>query len=217
MPVAAPTAYLNARLVDPLSGYDGPGCVVVQKGAFADIVRRPNIDDLSSDIRIVDCSGAMLAPGLVDLRVKTGEPGAETKETLASAARAAAAGGVTTFVVQPDTDPAIDEPSVADFVLRRARDIGEARIFPAGAATKALGGERMAEIGLLAEAGCVYITDVDHSIVDSRVLRRILTYARGHNMLVAHRPADPWLTDGAAANESEFAGRLGLPSVPAEA
>ncbi len=213
----APLAFLNARLVDPEGGYDGPGSVVVAKGAFADVQRRPDLGELSADIRVVDCNGAMLAPGLVDIRVKTGEPGAETKETLASAARAAAAGGVTTFVVQPDTDPAIDEPSVADFILRRARDVGEARIFPAGAATKGLKGERMAEIGLLAEAGCVYITDVDHSIVDSKVMRRILAYANGLGVLVAHRPADPWLTDGAAASESEFAGRLGIPSAPAAA
>jgi dihydroorotase len=95
--------------------------------------------------------------------------------------------------------------------------VGEARIFPAGAATKGLKGERMAEIGLLAEAGCVYVTDADHSIVDSKVMRRILSYANGLGVLVAHRPADPWLTDGAAASESEFAGRLGLPSAPAAA
>ena len=217
MAAAAPLAFVNARLVDPQSGYDGPGSLVIHKGVIADVVRRPDAGELSKDIRVIDCNGAMLAPGLVDLRVKTGEPGAETKETLASAARAAAAGGVTAFVVQPDTDPVVDEPSVADFILRRARDVETARIFPAGAATKGLAGERMAEIGLLAEAGCVYITDADRSIVDSRVLRRILAYARGHGVLVAHRPNDPWLTAGAAATESEFAGRMGLPAAPAAA
>jgi dihydroorotase len=215
--VAGPLAFLNARLVDPEAGYDGPGALVVARGAIADVQRRPTIEDLSGDIRVVDCNGAMLCPGLVDLRVKTGEPGAETKETLASAARAAAAGGVTTFDVQPDTDPVVDEPSVADFILRRARDVGEARIFPAGAATKGLGGQRMAEIGLMAEAGCVYVTDADRSIVDSKVMRRILAYAHGLGVLVAHRPADPWLSDGAAASETEFSGRLGIPSVPAAA
>ena len=111
-------------------------------------------------------------PGLVDLRVKTGEPGAEPKETLKSAARAAAAGGVTSIVVQPDTDPAVDEPSVVDFILRRARDIELVHVYPAGAATKGLAGEQMAEIGLMREAGCVYVTDADRPIVDSKVMRR---------------------------------------------
>ena len=159
----------------------------------------------------------MLAPGLVDLRVKTGEPGAEPKETLKSAGRAAAAGGVTSIVVQPDTDPAVDEPSVVDFILRRARDIELVHVYPAGAATKGLEGERMAEIGLMREAGCVYVTDVDRPIVNSQVMRRVLAYAGGFGVLVAHRPADPWLTDGACATEGEFAGRMGLPSAPAVA
>jgi dihydroorotase len=159
----------------------------------------------------------MLAPGLVDIRVKTGEPGSEPKETLKSAARAAAAGGVTAIVVQPDTDPVVDEPSVVDFILRRARDIGLVHVYPAGAATKGLDGRHMAEIGLMREAGAVYVTDVDKPVVDSLVLRRVLAYARGFDTLVAHRPADPYLTAGAAATEGEFAARLGLPAGPAMA
>ncbi len=138
----------------------------------------------------------MLAPGLIDLRVKTGEPGAETKETLASAAWAAAAGGVTSFVVQPDTDPAVDDPSVVDFILRRSRDIDTARILCAGAATKGLEGEQMAEIGLMREAGCVYVTDADKPIVDSKVMQRILTYAKGFDTLLAHRPTGPLAGQG---------------------
>ena len=217
MTASPPTAFVNARLVDPESGYDGPGCLVVADGVVADVVRRPAYDGLSPDIEVVDCRGAMLAPGLVDIRVKTGEPGAEPKETLKSAARAAAARGVTSIVVQPDTDPAVDEPSVVDFILRRARDIGLVRVYPAGAATKGLEGTRMAEIGLMREAGAVYVTDVDRPVVDSLVLRRVLSYARGFDTLVAHRPADPYLTAGASATEGEFAARLGLGSAPAMA
>lgn len=212
-----PTAFLNARLVDPESGYDGPGALVVADGLVADVVHQPTYDGLSADIDVVDCAGAMLAPGLVDLRVKTGEPGAEPKETLKSAARAAAAGGVTSIVVQPDTDPVVDEPSVVDFILRRARDIGLVHVYPAGAATKGLEGRHMAEIGLMREAGAVYVTDVDKPVVDSLVLRRVLAYARGFDTLVAHRPADPYLTAGAAATEGEFAARLGVPAGPAMA
>jgi dihydroorotase len=136
---------------------------------------------------------------------------------LKSAARAAAAGGVTSIVVQPDTDPVIDDPAVADFILRRARDIGLVHVYPAGAATKGLEGQGMAEIGLLREAGCVYVTDVDRPIVDSRVMRRLLAYAASLGVLVAHRPADPWLTAEASATESEFSGRLGLAAEPVAA
>jgi dihydroorotase len=212
-----PTAFVNTRMVDPESGYDGPGALVVADGVIADLFQAPRIEAPSPDLEIVDCKGALLAPGLVDLRVKTGEPGAETKETLKSAARAAAAGGITSMVVQPDTDPVIDEPAMVDFILRRARDIGLVHVYPAGAATKGVKGGEMAEIGLMHEAGAVYMTDVDKPIVDSRVLRRVMSYAKGFGALVSHRPADPHLTAGAAATESEFAGRMGLPSAPAVA
>ena len=214
-PHPRPLALVNARLVDPESGYDGPGSLVVKDGLIADVLQTPKLDAPSPDLEIVDCKGAMLGPGLVDIRVKTGEPGAETKETLKSAARAAAAGGVTSVVLQPDTEPAIDDPAMVDFILRRSRDTGLVHVYPAGAATKSLKGEEMAEIGLMHEAGARYITDADKPIVDSRVLRRVMTYARGFGAIVAHRPADPFLTRGAAATEGEFAGRLGIPSGPA--
>ena len=161
-----PIAFINARLVDPESRYDGEGALVVQGGVIADVVKKPSLGKLSADIRVVDCNGAMLAPGLVDIRVKTGEPGAEQKETLKSACRAAAAGGVTSIVIQPDTEPAVDDPATVDFILRRARDIELVHVYCAGAATQKLGGERMAEIGLMLEAGARYLTDVDRPIVD---------------------------------------------------
>lgn len=207
-------AILNARLVDPASGQDAPGALLVKNGKIADVVFGGELGGLSEDIETLDARSAMLAPGLIDLRVKTGEPGAEPKETLKSAALAAAAGGVTSIVVQPDTSPVVDDPSVVDFILRRARDIELVHVYPAGAATKGLLGERMAEIGLMRDAGCVYVTDADHPIVNSKVFRRLLAYARSFGVLVAHRPADPWLSAGAAATEGELAGRMGLPSVP---
>ena len=208
-----PLAFTNARLVDPASGYDGPGAVIVTEGVIADVVKGADPGALSRDVEVIDAAGALLLPGLVDIRVKTGEPGSETKETLKSAARAAAAGGVTTIVVQPDTHPVVDDPSVVDFILRRARDIELVKVYPAGAATKGCAGERMAEIGLMAEAGCVYVTDADRPIVNSKVFQRVLAYAKAFGVLVAHRPADPWLAAGAAATSGEFASRMGLPSV----
>ncbi|HSV03877.1 MAG TPA: dihydroorotase [Phenylobacterium sp.] len=212
-----PLAFTGVRLVDPASGYDGPGAVMVVDGVIAEAAQGKDLGSLSSDVEVVAGGGALLLPGLVDIRVKTGEPGAETKETLESAARAAAAGGVTTIVVQPDTHPVVDEPSVVDFILRRARDVELVKVFAAGAATKGCSGERMAEIGLMAEAGCLYVTDADRPIVNSKVFRRVLAYAKAFDLLVAHRPSDPWLAGGAAASEGEFASRMGLPSVPVQA
>lgn len=212
-----PIAFINARLIDPQSGYDGPGALVTAGGVIGDVRREPTLTGLSNDIRVIDAQGALLCPGLIDLRVKTGEPGSEPKETLKSAARAAAAGGVTSIVVQPDTDPVIDDPAVVDFILRRARDIELVHVYPAGAATKGCKGQCMAEIGLMREAGCVYVTDVDRPIIDSKVMRRLLAYANAQGVLVSHRPADPWLTAGASATEGEFAGRMGLASEPVAA
>ena len=212
-----PLAILNARILDPASGLDARGALFVRDGIVEGVVAGSDPDAVSPDHEVIDAGGSLLIPGLVDLRAKTGEPGFETRETLRSASEAAAAGGVTTFVVQPDTDPVIDEASVVDFIRRRARDSSLVNILPAGAATQGCLGERMAEIGLMAEAGCVYVTDADRPIVNSKVMRRVLSYARGFGMLVAHRPADPWLSEGAAATSGEFAGRMGLPSAPPEA
>jgi len=217
MSATRPTAYVNARLLDPESGYDGPGALVVAEGVIAGVEHRAKIENPSADLLIHDCGGALLIPGLVDLRVKTGEPGSEPKETLKSASLAAAAGGVTTVVVQPDTDPVVDEPAVVDFILRRARDIELVHVLAAGAATRGLEGKRMAELGLMAEAGAVYFTDADRPIVDSKVFRRVLSYARAFGRPVSHRPIEPHLSSGAVATEGELAGRLGLPSVPAVA
>jgi dihydroorotase len=208
-------AFINARLVDPESRYDGPGALLVSDGKIADVRKGSAPEGISADTEVVDCGGAVLAPGLIDLRVKTGEPGDEPKETLKSACRAAAAGGVTTMVVQPDTNPPLDDPARIDHVLRRARDIGLVHVYPAGAATRGCEGQRMSEIGLMAEAGAVYFTDADHPIVNSKVLRRILSYAGAFNALVAHRPLDPWLSEGACATSGEMAARMGLPSAPA--
>ena len=213
--MSRPVAITNARLVDPASGYDGPGALIITEGVIADVAQGSGLGKLSADVEVIDAGGALLIPGLVDIRVKTGEPGFEPKETLKSAAQAAAAGGVTTMVLQPDTHPVMDEPAVIDFVLRRARDIELVNVYPAGAATKGCQGERMAEIGLMHEAGCLYITDADRPIVDSKVLRRVMSYAKAFGVTVAHRPADPWLSAGAAASEGEFAARMGLPSAPA--
>ena len=156
----------------------------------------------------------MLAPGLVDMRAFVGEPGAEHRETLASASQAAAAGGVTTIVCQPDTDPPIDDPAVVDFVLRRARDTAIVRVQPMAALTKGLAGQEMTEIGLLRAAGAVAFTDGAQSVTNAQVLRRALTYARDFDALIVHHTEDPALVGDGVMNEGEFASRLGLAGIP---
>jgi dihydroorotase len=167
---------------------------------------------------IIDAGGAHLAPGLIDMRVTIGEPGAEHKETFKSAGRAAAAGGVTTMVMMPNTTPVLDDQSLIDFVLRRGVDrSGGVHILPAAALTKHLDGELMTEIGLMAEAGAVLFTNGDKPIVSSRVLRRALSYATNFGALIAHRPEDPYLAEGGVMHEGDLAARLGLPGIPAAA
>ena len=205
-------AIINARLLDPASDYDGPGSVVIEDGV---ITRVEHGSVAVSATEILDARGLCLSPGLIDIRVRTGEPGAEPKETLKSASLSAAAGGVTTVVVQPDTDPAVDDPAMVDFIQRRGAALNLVNVRVAGAATKARDGKRMAEIGLMHEAGALYFTDGDHVIADSRVLSRVMAYATAFNALIACRPADPWLSEGAVATSGELATRLGLSSVPA--
>ncbi len=208
-------AFINARLLDPASDYDGPGAVLVEDGRIVDVAR--GVSTAPDGVETVDAAGLCLAPGLIDIRVRTGEPGHEPKETLKSAALAAAAGGVTTIVVQPDTDPAVDDPAMIDFIQRRGAALNLVNVRAAGAATKALGGERMAEIGLMDEAGALYFTDGDRVIANSRTLMRVMSYATAFNALIACRPADPWLVEGATAASGELATRLGLSGAPAVA
>jgi dihydroorotase len=205
-------AIINARLLDPASDYDGPGALLFEDGVIT-VVEHGAVPILADEV--IDAGGLCVAPGLIDIRVRTGEPGAEPKETLKSASLAAAAGGVTTIVVQPDTDPAVDDPAMVDFIQRRGAALGLVNVRTAGAATKGRGGSRMAEIGLMHEAGALYFTDGDHIIADSRVLSRVMSYATAFNALIACRPADPWLSEGAVATSGELATRLGLPSAPA--
>lgn len=207
-------AILNARLLDPATDYDGPGAVLVEDGRIVEVVHGASAR-APDGVEVVDAGGLCLAPGLIDIRVKTGEPGDEPKETLKSASLAAAAGGVTTIVVQPDTDPAIDDPAMIDHIQRRGAALGLVNVRAAGAATKARDGQRMAEIGLMDEAGALYFTDGDRVIANTRTLQRVMSYAAAFNALIACRPADPWLSEGAVATSGELATRLGLSSVPA--
>ncbi|MGD9965010.1 MAG: dihydroorotase [Hyphomonadaceae bacterium] len=209
-----PTLIQNAKLIDPAKNGVEDGAIL-----FADkILDVGAVTSAPDGAEIIDADGAHLAPGLIDMRVVIGEPGAEHKETFKSAGRAAAAGGVTTMVMMPNTTPVLDDQSLIDFVLRRGIDrSGGVRILPAAALTQHLDGELMTEIGLMAEAGAVLFTNGDKPIVSGRTLRRALSYASAFGVLIAHRPEDPFLADGGVMHEGELAARLGLPGIPAAA
>jgi dihydroorotase len=163
----------------------------------------------------IDCGGLPLAPGIVDMRVFVGEPGARHRESFRSAGAAAAAGGITTFVAQPETDPPLDDPALVQFALARAREVSPVRVQAMGALTRGLKGSEMTEQQFLLDAGAVALTDGDHAVADARVMRACMAYARSLDALVVHHPQEPVLSNGACATSGEFASRLGLPSVPA--
>jgi dihydroorotase len=210
-------AFRNARLIDPDSNLDARGGLLVEDGRIADVGPRLFNDADPADPEVIDCKGMVLSPGLIDLRVFTGEPGSEHRETLESASRAAAAGGVTTMVVMPNTDPVIDEPSLVDFIHRRARATASVHVVPMAALTRQLAGETMTEIGLLKEAGAIAFTDGDRTVSNTRVFRRALSYAANFDALVVGHAEDPDLSEGASMTEGEYAMRLGIPAAPAAA
>jgi dihydroorotase len=217
MTAQRPLLLVNALLVDPASGTQGHGGLLVRDGLIADSGPHLTAGAGPEDAETIDCGGAVVAPGLVDMRCFVGEPGYEYRETIASATAAAAAGGVTTLVCQPATDPAIDDPAIVDFLLRRARDTGIVRFHPMAAITKKLAGREMTEFGLLQEAGAVAFTDGARSVTDALVMRRAMTYARDFDALVVHHTEEPALVGEGVMNEGEFASRLGLAGIPVEA
>ncbi|HEX5006225.1 MAG TPA: dihydroorotase [Hyphomonadaceae bacterium] len=209
------TVIYNARLLDPASGLDEKGGILVENGVIADIgaaVAKTTVADVK-----IDAKGKALAPGLIDLRVKTGEPGAENKETLETAGDAAAAGGVTTFVAMPDTDPVIDTVALVDFIKRRAVGVSKVKVHPTGGLTVNLDGQKMSEIGLIREAGAVFFTNGDKPVEDAGVLRRAMQYAASFDALVASRPDTPALSKNTVMTAGAFAARLGLRGTPPEA
>ena len=183
------TVFQNARIVDPSRGLDEAGTVIVdgRKIAAAGAAAQPGRSRRRR--RSSTAPARPIIPGLVDGRVFIGEPGAEHRETIASASLAAAAGGVTSIVMMPDTDPVIDDVALVEFILRAARDTATVNVFPAAAITKKLDGREMTEFGLLREAGAVGFTDGRHTIGSALVMRRALTYARDFGAVIAHETA----------------------------
>jgi dihydroorotase len=204
-------AFTNARLLDPASGLDKTGTLVVEGNRIAALGERVKAPESA---RVIDCAGLCIAPGLVDMRVAVGEPGEEQRETILSASRSAAAGGITAFAMLPNTTPVIDDIAGLEFIARRAREAKLVKIFAYGAITRGAAGKDLAEMGLLAEAGAVGFTDGIHAIGDALMMRRALSYARGFGKVVIQHPEEPRLAEGGQMNEGEVATRLGLSGIP---
>lgn len=198
----------NARLIDPAAGTVTEGSVTLAKGLIA-AINGPKPKGATE----VDCGQHHLAPGIVDIGVKIGEPGERHRESFRSAGLAAAAGGVTTIIARPDTVPAIDTPETLEFVTRRAAEASPVRIRHMAALTKCREGREMTEIGFLLDAGAIAFTDAFHVTSDAKVLSRAFTYARSLGALVIGHPQDPGLSKGAAATSGKFASLRGLPAV----
>src|SRR3974390_2963145 len=209
-----PILLTNARIVDPSRDLDIPGDLLIADGVVREAKRGIGAAGVPEGTEAVDCKGKVVAPGLIDMRAFVGEPGAEDRETFAQASQAGAAGGLSTIVCQPDPNPAIDDPAVVDFVLRRARDTAIVHVHPMAALTKGLKGEEMAEIGLLKAAGAVAFTNGARSVTNAQVMRRALTYAGDFDALIVHHTEDPDLTGEGVMNEGEYAARLGLIGAP---
>ena len=196
-------AFINARLIDPSTGLDQNGAILVDRHMIADSGPSLFADGVPDGVEAIDCAGQCLAPGLIDMRVFIGEPGAEHKETLATASEAAAVGGVTTIAMMPETDPVIDDVALVEFVARQARENAVVSILPTAAITKGLAGNEMTEMGLLQAAGAVALTDGTRAVSDALVMRRVLSYASSFEMLIMQHAAEPSLTANGCMNEGE--------------
>ncbi len=202
----------NGRLVDPAHGIDQPADVYVAAGKIVAIGAAP--DGFHAN-KTVDATNCVVCPGLVDLAVRLREPGLEYKATLESEMLAAAAGGVTSLAIPPDTDPPLDEPGLVEMLKFRAKNLPGPRVYPVGALTQKLKGDTLTEMAELTEAGCIAFSHADAPFADTQVLMRALDYAATFDYPVWLRPQDAWLGRGGVAHDGPVASRLGLPGIPA--
>ena len=207
----------GGHVVDPSQDLDGPASLLIQNGKISAVNRGHSKIDPGEGVEVLDAGGKHVFPGLIDARVHVGEPGSEHRETISSASRAAAKGGVTGFIMMPDTDPVIDDVSLVDFVRRSAHDNAVVHVYPSAAVTRGFRGTELTEFGLLQQAGAVVLTEGRHSIANNLTFRRALTYARDFGMTIAKETSDPDLSANGVMNEGLNATHLGLPGIPKEA
>lgn len=209
-----PLLFRSARLLDPANKLDATRDLLVVDGKIAAVggtLAPPN------GASVIEASGLCIAPGLVDMRAQLREPGYEHEENLSTAALAAVAGGVTSLACLANTNPIIEEASLAAFIARKARQIRLVKIHPYAALTRGRAGQLLTEMGLLDEVGVVGFTDAPTSLANAQVMRRALSYAKTFDQLILNHPEDQSLTLTGAMNEGEIATRLGLPGIPATA
>ena len=201
----------NGRLIDPKNMLDGQLDLFIATGRIAAIGSAPA--DFIAE-RIIDATGMVVAPGLVDLAARLREPGFEYKATLESEMNAAVAGGITSLACPPDTEPPLDEPGLVEMLKHRARSLNQAHVYPVGALTIALNGQELTEMAELVDAGCVAFSQADAPLADTRVLLRAMQYAATFGFPVWLRPQDGFLARDGVAHDGEVATRCGLPAIP---
>jgi len=211
--MSKPVVIRNARIVDPATGTDQRGTIHLADGVVKDVVAGAPAG-IPDGADVIDARGMVVAPGLIDMRVFTGEPGHEYRETLATAADAAAAGGVTTFVLMPDTLPVVDDGAIVDFIVRRAAATAKVNVVPAAAITKGLRGEEITEFGLLEEAGAGCLSDGRCSIQSAGLMKAAMTYAANFDLPILHHAADASLVGDGLMNDGTLATISGLKGIP---
>ena len=202
----------GGRLIDPRSGVDARKDVYIAAGKVLAIGDPPNGYTAN---RVIDATGLVVCPGLVDLAARLREPGFEYLATLESEMEAAIAGGVTSLACPPDTDPPLDEPGLVEMLKSRAQNLNQARVYPVGALTQGLKGERLTEMAELVDAGCIAFSQADAPFADSQVFYHALQYAATFGFPVWLRPQDPALARHGVAHDGPVATRCGLPGIPA--
>lgn len=204
----------NGRLIDPKNNIDGKHDLYIAAGKVVGVGKMP--DGFVAN-QVIDATGLIVCPGLVDLSARLREPGFEYKATLESEMQAAAAGGITSLACPPDTDPVLDEPGLVEMLKHRAKQLNLAHVYPLGALTRQLEGKQLTEMCELTEAGCVGFSQADTAIIDTQVLWRAMQYAATFGFTVWLRPEEPYLARNGVAHDGEVAARLGLKGIPAAA
>ncbi|HEY6281129.1 MAG TPA: dihydroorotase [Burkholderiales bacterium] len=201
----------NGRIIDPKNGTDAVQDLFIAAGKVLSLGRAP---DAYNPNRVIDASNRVVCPGLIDLSARLREPGFEYKATLESEMQAAVAGGITSLACPPDTDPPLDEPGLVEMLKHRAKSLNQARVYPLGALTQGLKGERITEMAELHDAGCIAFSQANAPLNDTNVLMRAMQYASTFGYTVWLRPQDAQLAHSGVAHDGVVATRLGLPAIP---
>ena len=206
-------AFVNARLIDPGNKIDTIGIVLIENKIIKKVITNEGNNLNLNDYQIIDCKKYVLCPGLIDICAHLREPGEEYKENIESASNAALAGGITSIICMPDTNPVIDQISVIEFIARRARETNGVKIYPAASITKGLNGDKLTEMGLLKEAGAILFTEGNNAISNTKIMQQALNYAKNFDALIVQHPQDSFLAKNGVMNSGLLASKLGLPGI----